>query len=543
MYKNIYRRKILSKIGESSADLFGKSSFSIASITTSSGISTNLYICEKQPIFFEERSNGPLYPSIYLAWQTPKSFPTLYIPELAFGYIQNGADLMLPGVIINEKIQLPMIERDSPICISIYSEKHDSIKGPIAVGKCLMSRDEMISSSMKGKGVQILHYYQDALWEYGHRETVPTFDASEILSPVIEQPSESKEDIAENITENTAELNINDQDDVVELPPEDDTKAEATEDAETQEEFLRKAFLYALRYKLPEDIKFPLDVGQFYATYLLKSLPEGRKLDMKKTKYKKFSTFLQQVNETAGDGNWFVTILSKKGIDSITDNAAPLSDSSSTSRSTKPGKVKVAECFTLTEASLQLIKQLLPNCSFKKGDILHQNELSEMVKKYVTEKSLLKNGNKAELDETLQIIVKQFTGGIVPINDISQKLSAHMTKAFLITAPDGRRSLRKTQLPQIVLSTEKRAGNKHVTLVNNLQAFGIDAKEFAQKVQIGSATGATLISQAPNCIGPQVLINGNQINFIIVLLDDYGVQKKFVKGAELGVKDKKKGKK
>lgn len=111
-------------------------------------------------------------------------------------------------------------------------------------------------------------------------------------------------------------LNNDGEDDVVELPPEEEESAEGSE---TPEEFLRKVFLFALRYQLPDDIKFPLDAGQFYATVLLKSLPNGRKIDMKKTKYKKFSTFLNDVNHTAGDGNWFVKMTSRKGIDSITD--------------------------------------------------------------------------------------------------------------------------------------------------------------------------------------------------------------------------------
>uniref|UniRef100_A0A914PE94 Uncharacterized protein n=1 Tax=Panagrolaimus davidi TaxID=227884 RepID=A0A914PE94_9BILA len=251
---------------------------------------------------------------------------------------------MLPGVIVDERIHLPKLERDSPVCISIYSESRGIIKGPVAVGRCLMSSDEMISSNMKGKGVHILHYYQDELWNFGTRETVPIIDASKILTPSNSEQElqQSKTmgaiEVPEILSDTVAELNITEQDEVVELPPEEDNKTEQLEENESQEEFLRKAFLYALRYQLPEDIKFPLDVGQFYASYLLKSLPEGRKIDMKKTKYKKFSTFLQEVNQTAGDGEWFVKVLSKKGIDSIVDinlqhpevqNAAPLDSSNS----------------------------------------------------------------------------------------------------------------------------------------------------------------------------------------------------------------------
>ncbi|KAE9546368.1 hypothetical protein FO519_010420, partial [Halicephalobus sp. NKZ332] len=145
-----------------------------------------------------------------------------------------------------------------------------------------------------------------------------------------------------------------------------------------------------------------------------------------------------------------------------------------------------------------------------------------------------------ELDDTLQSIMKLFTPVTIPINEISQKLMSRMTKAFLITTPDGRRFLKKNQLPQIVLKVETRNCKKNVSLVNNLSAFGIDPKEFAQKVQNAISTGATVIPEAPCCLGPQVLVNGNQINFIVeVLAENYGLQKKYINGTELGTKSKK----
>ena len=115
---------------------------------------------------------------------------------------------------------------------------------------------------------------------------------------------------------------------------------------------------------------------------------------------------------------------------------------------------------------------MFPKTSLKKGEILHPNDLMDLIRTYVTEKSLNRNGNKAaQLDDTLQMIMKQFTDGVIPINDIAQKLSTHMTKAYLITAPDGRRSLRKTQLPQIVLLVSEfwRGGNTRAMLLASLR--------------------------------------------------------------------------
>ena len=36
--------------------------------------------------------------------------------------------------------------------------------GPIAVGRALLSSEEMISSGMKGKGLEVLHVFRDQLW-------------------------------------------------------------------------------------------------------------------------------------------------------------------------------------------------------------------------------------------------------------------------------------------------------------------------------------------------------------------------------------------
>lgn len=76
-------------------------------------------------------------------------------------------------------------------------------------------------------------------------------------------------------------------------------------------------FLAAVRHKMEKECQLPIDAGQFYANFILKNLPDGRRIDMKKTKYKKFSTFLSKVNDECGQGDWIVKVASKKGIDTI----------------------------------------------------------------------------------------------------------------------------------------------------------------------------------------------------------------------------------
>lgn len=72
-----------------------------------------------------------------------------------------------------------------------------------------------------------------------------------------------------------------------------------------------------------------------------------------------------------------------------------------------------------------------------------------------------------------------------------------------------------------ILQIENRAGNKKVTLVNNLSLYGIDCKVFCQQVQVGVATSATLVDNAPVCEGPQVLILGNQVSSLKQLFKEF----------------------
>lgn len=61
----------------------------------------------------------------------------------------------------------------------------------------------------------------------------------------------------------------------------------------------------------------PIDAGQFYAVYILKKIPSEQKIDLKKTSFKKFSTFLNKANEWSDIP--LLKITSKKGIDTISE--------------------------------------------------------------------------------------------------------------------------------------------------------------------------------------------------------------------------------
>ncbi len=57
-----------------------------------------------------------------------------------------------------------------------------------------------------------------------------------------------------------------------------------------------------------------------------------------------------------------------------------------------------------------------------------------------------------------------------------------------------------------------------VTLIENLETYGIDPEEFGHRVQIGVACSTSLSPLPGKGKGLQLLIQGNQINFVADLL-------------------------
>lgn len=71
----------------------------------------------------------------------------------------------------------------------------------------------------------------------------------------------------------------------------------------------------------------------------------------------------------------------------------------------------------------------------------------------------------------------------------------------------------KGKIQPINIVVETRTGNKKVTLVDNLELFGIRITEFAKECQHGVAASAT-INKPPGKKCEQLLIQGNQVLYI-----------------------------
>ena len=182
-------------------------------------------------------------------------------------------------------------------------------------------------------------------------------------------------------------------------------------------------------------------------------------------------------------------------------------------------------------------------------------DVRECVRNYVTENELQHPKDKSiiNLDPVIaEAVLVKGENNVVTFrwDKLHSRITAKMSKGYSITyGSNGKPIVMKGKLDLIEMIVGTRSGNKKVTLIHNLDVFGINPREFAHKCQVGVAASST-ISEAPNKKKSngspiiEVLVQGNQVAFAAkLLLDDYKIPKKYIRGLELAEKKGKGGSK
>uniref|UniRef100_A0A1I7TSK4 SUI1 domain-containing protein n=1 Tax=Caenorhabditis tropicalis TaxID=1561998 RepID=A0A1I7TSK4_9PELO len=538
--RNSDTRKLLSRLKDQifvEPNIDKKGQVAQVKLTNADGHLLNLYSIDRTPMLFDFDEHGNLYPTVYFMWNNPRAFPVLVCHEPVFTYLENGADLMMPGIIQSGVFPFPTFPKGAPVSIAFYSTETKKVSGPSAIGVSLMCSDDMESCGFRGKGVQVLHVFRDQLWEFGPKGLPPSFTLEEWIKlgekPVLSDSDEEETCEQSEVNTDQNPSSAQEKEELVEEIPE-----------EPMENLLVRSFLAGLKYRFNRSM-LPMDVGQFYTQCVLSCVPDGRKLDMKKTQYKKFATFLNAVNEEGDE--WIIKVVpnkQKKGADVVSDvnfsnkrfrdfevtderivDQAPVDKA-------KFDAPTIAEYFAITEPTLKIF----PGCS--KGDLLNVKEIKEFVTKYVNDNKLA-SGKSVRLDPTL-FSISRIKADTALWADLMKEIHARMTATWHIRWADGREIFRKVTAPKVEFKIENRAGNKKVTLINGLAMFGIDIRTICHQIQTGVATSVSSQWEVQGVEGPQVLVQGNQIHFVAdMLTKSYGIDKKYMKGTELAVKKKK----
>uniref|UniRef100_A0A8C8Z2G3 Eukaryotic translation initiation factor 2D n=1 Tax=Prolemur simus TaxID=1328070 RepID=A0A8C8Z2G3_PROSS len=289
-------------------------------------------------------------------------------------------------------------------------------------------------------------------------------------------------------------------------------------------------------------------------TYQDHLCPEGRQLDIKKSSYKKLSKFLQQMQQ---EQIIQVKELSK-GVESIVavDWKHPritsfvMPEPSPTSQTIQEGSreqpyhppdIKSLYC---VPASMTLLFQ---ESGHKKGSMLEGSEVRTIVIDYAKKNDLVDADNKnlVKLDPILCDCLleksEQHTVMKLPWDSLLTRCLEKLQPAYQVTFPGQEPIVKKGKIYPIDITLAQRASNKKVTVVRNLETYGLDPCSVAAILQ-QRCQASTTITPAPGAKDSlQVQIQGNQVHHLSwLLLEEYQIPRKYIQGLEKAPKPGKK---
>ncbi|KAM5238606.1 eukaryotic translation initiation factor 2D isoform 1-T1 [Ctenodactylus gundi] len=535
----------------------GKEELNVMKLYTHKGVAVTVYT-SGNPILFELEKN--LYPTVYTLWSYPDLLPTFTTWPLVLEKLVGGADLMLPGLVV-PPAGLPQVQKGNLCAIALVGNR-----APVAIGVAAMSTAEMLTAGLKGKGFSVLHTYQDHLWQSGDKSCPPS------IAPLLLDPTDLSEEKADAaLQERVGGLTLERREESGEvrqsggeksLPEasEDDSAGGLSQDStdskklqEQMDKVLEQCFLHALKCRVKK-ADLPLLTSTFLGSHMFSCCPEGRQLDIKKSSYKKLSKFLQHMQQEE-----IVQVKElSKGVESIVavdwkhpritsfviPEPSPTSQTvqeGSGEQSYHPPDIKPLYC---VPASMTLLFQ---ESGHKKGSALEGSEVRMIVIDYAKKNDLVDASNKnlVKLDPILCDCIleknEQHTVVKLPWDSVLSRCFERMQPAYQVTFPGQEPVVKKGKICPIDITLAQRASNKKVTVVRNLEAYGLDPGSVAAVLQ-QRCQASTTVTPAPGVKDSlQVQIQGNQIHHVgRLLLEEYRLPQKHIQGLEKAPKAGKK---
>lgn len=477
---------------------------------------------------------GRMIPSVSTLWRHPKLLPIVATSAFAITKVQNGADLMLPGLVP------PFPEGLIPgvlTAIAVYGQ--ESV--PLAVGFA----DTNISSykstiGTKGKAVLVLHAYEDELW------------AMSKLSPPLpllnvnrSDPARSKVEEEEPVENILQDLSVANDQMEKEEPSYDEMSVAEIDNA------FHEALLYAL-YKereAPENVSFPISSSTLVSNYIQPFFQSSHpSLQMKKTSWKKAAKFMkamdkesilkvkdQKTDMVVMNINWTSPLIQefhpykltkKKKNATQEDHDEPTSSKS----------LKVIDLYKPKGKSEAIIETIgkSKNSYFTAGDIRH------VILEYIQKEDLTdpKEKRKIKLDPILsQALFPSPSDSYIKAatrEDLIERLLNECSLHHVVLQPGediSSRTPKRGSPPKVQILLETRQGRKTVTRLTGLEAYFVEPSQLADELR-NKCASSTSVNPVPGSTSkhPQmeVLVQGPQTKAVTESLESRGIAKKHI---------------
>ncbi|XP_067448663.1 eukaryotic translation initiation factor 2D [Thunnus thynnus] len=542
-----------------------KEELNVVKIYAHKGDAVTLYVLHKNPLFFELEKR--LYPTVYMLWRYPSALPTFRTWPPVVQKLVGGADLMLPGVVVPSS-GLPDVRQGDCCAVTLVNNR-----APVAVGTAAVSSAEMHSLGMKGRGVCVLHTYMDNLWAFGDKSCPPTlsyaesegqgvngeeYEVDEEVEECVEEEQSPGETVIDQVCSGTEELSLTEQEE--EKGEKGNEQEDEDDDLRTPQEImdalLLQCFFHALKSKVKKS-ELPLLTSTFLRNHMFSCCPSGKQLDIKKSSYKKLSKFLQAMQQ---QHNLVRVKELTKGVESIVEvdwnnrelrsfaapketdiEAAPVQDAGEGETPYHPPEIT-----TLYSVSARL-EPLFVDSNKRKGTILQPTEVRGIVTEYVKKNELVDkiNKNYVTINPTLCdcLLEKSEYQEIESLkwDDLFSRTLGKMQECYQVVFPGQAPLIKKGHIEPIDITVASRGSNKKVTLIKNLEVYGLDPSVVATALQ-HRVQASSVLQPIPGAKDKVLVqIQGNQIQQVGHLLQDhYQIPRKYIQGLEKAPKSGKK---
>ncbi|XP_030640530.1 eukaryotic translation initiation factor 2D isoform X2 [Chanos chanos] len=292
-------------------------------------------------------------------------------------------------------------------------------------------------------------------------------------------------------------------------------------------------------------------------TYMDQLCPRGKQLDIKKSSYKKLSKFLQVMQKEHS----LVQVKElSKGVESIVevDWKNPELRSFSTPEDCGPAEDSVEgtgasevpyhppEITPLYSVTARL-ETLFQDAQKRKGAVLQASDIRAIITDYVKKNELVDDTNKnyVNINPTLCdcLLEKSEYQEVEKLkwDDLFSRTLSRMQACHQLLFPGQAPVIRKGTVEPIDITVASRGSNKKVTIIKNLEVFGLDPAVVATTLQ-QRVQASCVLHAAPGAKDRLLVqVQGNQVQQVgKLLLDQYQIPRKYIQGLEKAAKPGKK---
>lgn len=534
-----------------------------AKIQLHSGERAVLYTDGSRPLFVL-LSDNQIVPTVYTLWENPYLLPIVCTPEYTIGRLQNGADLMIPGIFPPyPDLQGQPVPSGYPVAIA--STKRPNV--PVAVGITALDFGNIDFENDRGKAVLVCNVIGDTLFEsYRTKVTIPedldrTLPVEKGVDSVGEVPTTQLADMtikggsksdADKEKEEKVDTDIqyretdaveqgdqsNETDQAPSQPPRNDLPTEQIDNA-----FIM-ALYQTLKKAVDNPIELPISSTLLLSQYLLTNLPyTDPSVQMKKTSWKRASKFFKTM-EKGGllktkerNGELIITSLTGKEVDKIKNfqlfkpksYTAPAAGSSTqvSTPSKKDTLLNAKEYWRPQYASIPLFEAMgASTIQFYALD-----QLKQVLVDYIKKQDLINKENPKliNIDDVLAKALSTGAGTTLGRDKLAWSLQKNCSIFHVINQPgESGGKVVRGPIPQIKLYVERRTRGKLATRVVNLEAFHLDPVTIAEELRVLCAGSTTVNPVKEGSDLKEVMVQGSQSRAVVKLLETKGVRSNWI---------------